>query len=273
LMASRSMQKFHEMVLKEHPNAESALAMMRTVWRFDPTKDLHGVTVYGTQFKKDTGVAIIHAKVDQKFLLDLVNAAPQHKTEKHGKYDLHTWLKDGTKPQYATFFQPEVIVFANSTDELKAALDVLDGTKPNMASNHTNTPVPGVILVAAVKGLGDAQLPLQAPLCKQVDSLFLLVGENEGQVFVHGALKVKDAEVAEKIKAVVDGALAFASLAKMDDAEVRKLIDAVKVTLADNNVVKLDAEGPVDAVWAQIEKEAAKKKAEIERHHAWLRGR
>ena len=32
---------------------------------------LHGITIYGTQLKKETGVAIVRAKVDQKFLLDL----------------------------------------------------------------------------------------------------------------------------------------------------------------------------------------------------------
>ena len=37
-----------------------------------PMTDLHSITIYGTQLKKDTGVAIIHAKVDQKLLLDMV---------------------------------------------------------------------------------------------------------------------------------------------------------------------------------------------------------
>ena len=33
LMASKSMQKVREQILKEHPEAESGLAMIRTMWQ------------------------------------------------------------------------------------------------------------------------------------------------------------------------------------------------------------------------------------------------
>jgi hypothetical protein len=89
---------------------------------------------------------------------------------------------------------------------------------------------------------------------------WIFVGETQGEVFVRGALKVKEAETAKKIKAVADGALALASLSKMDDADALKLIDAVKVTLADK-VISVEAQAPVDAVWAHIQKEHAKRKA------------
>ena len=134
LMASKSMQKVREQIVKEHPDAESALAMIRTVWRFDPTTDLHGITIYGTQLKKDTGVAIIRAKVDQKFLLDLVKLTPGLQDRAStASTNCTAWVKDGKKHN-AAFFQPDVIVFGTSVDELKAALDVLDGTKPNFAA-------------------------------------------------------------------------------------------------------------------------------------------
>jgi hypothetical protein len=267
LMASKSMQKVREQIIKDHPNAESALAMIKTVWRFDPRTDLHGVTVYGTQLKKDTGVAIIRAKVDQKFLLDLVKLTPEYKTEKYGKYDLHTWVQDGKKHN-STFFQDDVLVFSPSVDELKAALDVLDGTKPNFTTKTPgSTPMlpPGTILAAGAHGLGEADLPCHSPLSKQADVAWVFIGENQGEVFVRGALKVKDAEIAKKLKAVADGALALASLSKMDDADALKLIDAVKVTLADK-VISVEAQAPVDAVWAQIQKEHAKKMSAMGAH-------
>jgi len=126
---------------------------------------------------------------------------------------------------------------------------------------------PGTILAAGARDLGEADLPCESPLSKQADVVWILVGENQGQVFVRGALKVKQAEIAKQIKTVADGALAFASLAKMDDPDALKLIGAVKVTLADK-VISVEAHAPVDEVWAQIQKEAAKKKAEMgKRHH------
>lgn len=268
LMASKSMQKIRDQIRKEHPEAESGLALIRTMWRFDPTTDLHGVTVYGTQLKKNTGVAIIRAKVDQKFLLDMVKLAPDHKTTAYGKYELHTWLKDGTKRENATFYQPDVIVFASSFDELKAALDVLDGTRPNFAStSHISAEsIPaGTILAAAARDLASAQLPLESPVARQAESFALIVGENQGQIFVRSSLAMKQADLAKQIKTVVDGALALASLAKMDDADALKLIGAVKV-MQNDKVVSLEAQAPVDEVWTQIQKEHAKKHGEMTKH-------
>jgi hypothetical protein len=269
LMASKSMVKVREQIIKEHPDAEAGLAMLRTMWRFDPTTDLHGVTVYGAQLKKDTGVAIIRAKVDQKFLLDMVKLAPDHKVTQHGKYELHSWLKDGKKQENATFYQPDVVVFGNSLTELQAALDVLDGAKPNItASGHLSADMlpPGSIVTIGARDLGSANIPLESPLARQAESFILIVGENQGQVFVRSTLTVKQAEIAKQVKTVADGALALASLARMDDADALKLIAAVKVTLADK-VVSLEAQAPVDDVWAQIQKEHARQKAEMERHH------
>lgn len=268
LMASSSMKKVHEQIMKEHPDAESALAMVRTLWRFDPRTDLHGVTVYGTQLKKDTGVAIVRAKVDQKFLLEMVKLAPEYKSSTYGKFDVHTWLH-GKKRENAVFFKPDVMVFGGSLDEVKAALDVLDGTKPNFAAKTREHPMeipPGTILLAGAHGLSEADLPCKSPLLKQTDSALFFVGEHEGNVFVRGGLKVKQDEVAAKIENVVKGALAFASLARIDDAEALKLIDAVKVHKSSDNAVSINAQAPVDAVWAQIQKEHAKKKAEMKEH-------
>jgi hypothetical protein len=267
LMASKSMQKVRAQIVKDHPDAESALAMIHTVWRFDPTTDLHGVTVYGAQFKKDTGAAIVRAKVDQKFLVDLLKATPAYKTDKYGKYDVHSWT-DKAKKNNAVFFQPDVIVFSTSLDELKAALDVLDGTKPNFASkgdDWSGKLPPGTILAAGARDLSEAKLHAESPLSKQADSVALIVGEYQGQLSVHGTLNVKQAEIAKQVKAVADGALALASLAKFDDPDALKLIAAVKVTLADK-AVSVDAQLPVEELWAQLQKEAAKKQAEI-RHH------
>jgi len=274
LMASKSMQKVREQIRKDNPQAEAGLAMIRTMFRFDPTTDLHGVTIYGTQLKKDTGVAVIRAKVDQKFLLDLVKNVPEYKTSQYGKYELHSWVKEGKKHENAAFFQPDVIVFGGSLDEVKAALDVLDGTKPNItakAETLAGALPPGTILVAGAHDLGEADLHVESPLSKQADSVMLVVGEQQGEVVVRGTLTVKDAEVAKQLKTVADGALAFASLAKMDDADALKLIGAVKVSLADK-VISVEAQAPVDAVWAQIQKEAAKKKAEMEKHHQQMFG-
>ena len=43
--------------------------------------DLHGVTIYGQQFKHGEGVAIVHAKVNQELLLEKAKAGPRPQGE------------------------------------------------------------------------------------------------------------------------------------------------------------------------------------------------
>jgi hypothetical protein len=270
LMASNLVKKARAQFFKEHPDAEAKLTAFCDLFRFDPMTYLHGITIYGTQLKKDTGVAIIRAKVDQKLLLDLVKTRPEHETAEYGKFELHSWRKDGEKIDHGAFFKPDVLVLAASTDELKAALDVLDGTKPNISEAYASLASaipPGAILIAGAKDLAEANLHPESPLSKQADSALLVIGENQGQVFVRGTLNVKDAEIAKKMKAVADGALALASLVKSDDADALKLIESVKVTLADKSIT-VEGQAAVDLLWAQLQKEAAKKKAQ--HHHSHL---
>jgi hypothetical protein len=276
LVASNAFKKVREEIVKQHPEAESHLAALRSMLHFDPLSDLHNITIYGTQLKKDTGVAVIHAKVDQPLLLQMVKKNPEYKATTYGKYELHTWLKDGgPKHDNATFFKPDVIVFGASLDELKAALDVLDGTNPNLAAQHEAVAgmiPPGAILVAGAKDLGEANLHPESSLSKQADSALLVVGEKDGNVFVRATLNVKDAEVAKHLKTVLDGAVAFLSLVKddtPDPAALKQLIDSVKTTLNDKSLT-VEAQASVDLLWSVVEKEIAKKKAG---QHSILSGR
>jgi len=267
LHASGLFQKARAQMLKEHPEAEKHLAMCREMWNFDPCKDLHGITIYGRQLKKDTGVAIVRAKVDRKKLVEKAKAAPDHRLSTYGKYELHSWIHaKGSKHERSmagAFYTSEVIVFGGSAEEVMAALDVLDGTKPNFAAKAPKLcgAIPkGAILVGGVAGLGDANLPCKCPLAKQVDLLMFDIGEYQGQVFVDGTVMAKTATVAQQMKTVAEGALALAALMHNNDADTVKLIGAAQVTVADK-AVSLKWSASVDAAWAQLQKCIAKAKA------------
>ncbi|MEN6556630.1 MAG: hypothetical protein ABFC54_00475, partial [Thermoguttaceae bacterium] len=235
LHASSLYQKTRQQVLEKHPEAVAGLAMIRELWKFDPSTDLHGVTVYGSQLKRDTGVAIIHAKVDQPFLLERLKKAPEHRVSTYGKYDVHSWLHAKgfrcERPMAGAFFKPDVLVFGGSSEEVMAALDVLNGTKPSRADQGPSSggkTHPGAVFVISAIGLGDLDWPCRSPLAQQVDSLTLTVGENDGKIFVEGAMTAKKAETAQQLKAVGDGALALATLMHGEDASLVKLLSALK---------------------------------------------
>jgi hypothetical protein len=264
-------RKARQAILEKHPEAEKHLSMVCDVWNFDPRTDLHGITIYGTRMKRNTGVAIVHAKVDKKMLLDKVQMAPNHSSSKYGEYELHSWTHaQGSKRERAmtgTFYKPDVMVFGASADDVKAALDVLDGKKANFTAKETglSLSIPaGAIFVAGAAGMGDIDLPCKSPLAKQADAIVVAVGETQGDVFVVGQVLVKKTEAAQQIKTAIDGGLALALLANVDDAEAAKIINAVKVSLADK-AVNVEWRAPVDAVWAHAQKTAAKAK-EAYRH-------
>jgi hypothetical protein len=257
LTASSMFKKVRDQAMKDQPQLEAQLHAFCNLFRFDPLTNLHGITIYGTQLKKNTGVAIIHATVDQKLLLDLLRANASHRATAYGKYELHAW-KDKAKQQYAAFFKPDVIVFGASADELKAAIDVLEGAKPGLAD--TDLRLPGVILSARGRDLGEADPQPESALSKQIESAALMVGEDKGQVSLRIALTVKDAEIAKHIMTVANGAVSLATLAKIGEPDALKLVGAVKTTQADKTVT-VEASAPVDLIWSLIQKEIDKKRA------------
>ncbi|MEN6450759.1 MAG: hypothetical protein ABFC96_09725, partial [Thermoguttaceae bacterium] len=241
--------------------------------KFDPQTDLHGVTFYGEQLKKDTGVALVNAKRDEKLsamLVDRAKAAPDYQATTYGKYELHSWTHDkGTRHQRGmtgAFYGPDIVVFGTSVDEVKAALDVLGGTKPSLAADSPlAAAVPqGAMLVVRAIGVADADLPHQHPLAKQVDSVSLAAGEYQGESFVDAKMTVKKPELAQQMKTVIDGIRGVVMIVHADDENLMKLISPLKVT-AEGNVLSIEGRAPADSVWAQAQKMCKKAKAYRER--------
>jgi hypothetical protein len=279
LQASKVFQDIREDLLKAHPGAERHLAELREHWKFDPRHDLHGITLYGEQLKSEgqtvgtKGVAIVHAKLDQQFLLERAKQAPGHEVTAHGKYEMHTWLQGGRRSEHertvtGAFYAPDTLLFGSSKEEVAAALDVLDGTKPSLAGKDSPLAAAapqGAVFVARVIGLTEAKLPAECPLAHKVNALVLAIGEYQRNAFVQGKLVVDRPETAEQIKSVVQGGLALAAMSHADDAEAQKLIDAVKITTS-GNTVSAGWQAAVEAAAAQMKKEIARKAAHERRH-------
>ena len=264
--ASTVLQNVYQLLSEKHPDIEKRLGEVREKWQFNPA-DIHDVTFYGQQFKKGEGVAIVHATVDQQALLEKAKQAPNHKVGNHGKYELHSWTHAaGSKHERSmtgTFFKPDVLVFGSSEAEVGAALDVLDGTKPNMADKQPSlvgTIPPGTILVAGARDLSEIKLPAKspvAPVVKQADSMILSIGEHDGNSFLAATVNVKQTEVAQQLKAIVDGFRAAAAIKQGDDPEALKILNALKVSVTDKTVT-VDWTVPADAVWAHVQKQIEK---------------
>jgi hypothetical protein len=260
MRASTVAMKANEQFKNYCPEPEKHLAKFREIWKLDPIKDIREITLYDTQIKKGQGVAIVRAKVDPQHLLKLAETAPDHKTTAYGKYELHTWLHaKGTKHarnMTGAFFKPDVLVFGSSVAEVTAALDVLDGKTPSLAGKDSplaGAVAPGTIFMARAVGLAGADLHAKSPLVKQIESLSLALGENQGEIFLDAKTVVEKPEVAEQLKTVVEGIRAMGDLLHGDDAEATKLLGTLKVSVVDKEI-HAEWKAPADAIWAYVQK-------------------
>jgi len=270
-------QRAYDAVTQRWPDAQSRFDDVTDLVNhlgIELERDLHGVTFYSLEVGKPEGVLLVDAVVDQQALLEKADQAPDHEKTTYGKYELHSWTdakgKRHEHPMVGTLARPSLLVFAPTVDQVKAALDVLDGKSPSLAGKESplTAKVPeGTMLLVRVVGLAGAHLPWKSPVVTECESLSLLIGENDGKVSLAGKLAAKTKETADQIKAIVDGGRATAELRAANDAEVVKLLKAVKVELADTTM-SVELSAPVDDVWTLAEKAAtvaakrAKKKAE-----------
>ena len=260
-------EKAHGHIQQNHPEAGKHLAKIREVWNFDPCNDLHGFTVYGAKIKPNTGVAILHAKVDQELLLRKARSAPEHRETTYGQYQLHTWKHKGhgqSVEMTGAFYRPNIIVFSNSIDDVKAALDVLDGTSSNLVGKDsplTGEISQGTMFLSRVIGLADAENLPPHPMLKQIDSMSIAMGEYKEEVFFVGYAAMKETAFAEQMKSVIEGARAMAVMANNGDAESMEIINALKINV-DENMVEAEWRSPVDKFW-----DFAKKMEERQRQH------
>ncbi|MGA2618578.1 MAG: hypothetical protein ABSF26_13275 [Thermoguttaceae bacterium] len=259
--ASMVFQKARDKCLTEHKEIAQHLAKLPELIGMDPRKDLHGVTAYGPQIGKHTGVLIVHAKVNQKLLLEKAEKAPDHKLLKQGGYEIHTWSHKGPKGSHTVagaFFKPEVLVFSDCPVQLQAALDVLAGKQPGAGSSSplAGKIPPGTSVLLRVAGIAAADLPGKVPpLVKQIDSARFVVGENEGKSFFRAKANMTNTEVTGQVKAIIDGGVALAKLHCNKDELAKKLIDALHVT-ADGKTLTILWSAPAGDVWEMVQKHA-----------------
>jgi hypothetical protein len=259
--------------VREHrPDFETHVLIVSQMIGMDPTKDLHGATFYGRELGKPAGVGIVHGKFDVRRLLSLAAGIPNHKSDRHGSTELHIWTiksNHGTHTVAVAFKGDEHLVAADSIDNLRAALDVLDGAAPSVSAEGPmggNIP-PGTTLLMRVNGIAAAAQSGKCPVLKQTQSFRFVTGESEGQSFFRARAELTNPEVAAQLKELVEGGRAFGILSAGDDEQGKRLIEAVRVK-AEGNSMTLLWTAPATEVWDAAEKLAkqiARKMAK--RHH------
>ena len=223
----------------EKPDAEKKIASFQAIFSFDPRTALHGVTLYGASVAQEDGVLLLYADFDAARLTTLAEGAKEHKSTKHGKHVIHSWLdekkreKDGVKPRvYAAIHGGKVVIFGQKESRVALALDVLNKTKPNLtASTQLGKLGDGsenAIILGAARKLEMLSSDPNAAVLKQSKMASLSIGESQGQV--QGTLKLEadSEEVAKQMESIGRGLVGLLALQK-DKPDNTKLAQALSI--------------------------------------------
>lgn len=265
LRASTFFQKAYAKAIESDRRVREGLDRVRKDLGLDVEKDLHGVTVYGRRLRSNEGVLLFNAAIDAKDLAAKAKYLPDYTSIAHGKHEIHRWTdakgKSGEHAVHAVFYASDLVVFAVQAEELKTALDVLDGASPGLAKTSplaVASPL-GTGFTLRAAALAEAELPFKSPLVTQSESLRVSAGEHEGEVFFEASLGMRTAETAAQVKAIVDGLRAMVELQQGQDAMAIELIRAMQIIQQDK-MVHVKFRAPAAALWAMFERQWDRRK-------------
>lgn len=215
-------------------------------------RQIQSITAYGTQFKPkgDPGGVLLIEGFDFAKALDsvidrlqaaLAGADQPLKKVAEGQETFYS-LRDEV---FGLALPGNLFLVSKSKDEVQKARDVVTGTAPSLKASKDAARLPepakAGFLVGLINSFDSAPLPPQAKGLKNVEGAQVVMGEQAENVFVKLAVSAKDAESATQLQQALQGVIALVTLTQPDNKSAQKLVQAAKVTGAENVVtVKLD---------------------------------
>jgi hypothetical protein len=247
-------QRAYDWCMTECAEAGEQLAKIREKLGLDLTEDLQSVTFYGKKIKIGVGVAIVHANVDQADLEAKVQGARDYTKTEHGSHTLHQWThKQGGHEHQVTgcFHSPTTLLFGRRSEDVIAALDVLDGKAASLEGSDSSLAVAspsGTMLAVKASRLEDMELPSRSPMIKLGKSFSVVLGEDGGESFAIAKLMAKSDEMAKQVMELLEGFHALALMQREDDPLAQEVLHAVKAN-TEGNKVTVELRASADEVW------------------------
>jgi len=259
--------KVRDEILKQQ-KAVRDLQQLRDLVGLDLLEDVHSATFHGNQFVPGRGAVVLYADLDYARIVPQLRARFKYEASSYDGHTLHscTALAGDRKTTIGCFAKPGVFVFGQHLDDLKKALDVVDGKRPCLAVDSLLlSGVPsGTFFQAKATGLDKIEKtapggknPFNSPIVQHVELLCVAGGEEGDQVFANIRVMTKDAESAQQMGRIARGFQALALMDKKLDDEKRKMLRSITITTEDRTVT-IEIRGGVEDVLELIEKQSKK---------------
>lgn len=202
---------------KERVHAALSVAMLG----FDFERDLHAVTVYGSNQERENAVMLVRGRFESDKVLDYLDQRSSFAETGHRGHQIWQWQKEGGEVLFA---QPGAIAFhgsgqavlAASPERVGEALDFLDGlVEPVTMPLPPEADAPYFMAFGDLKALGN--LRPEAALLRQSRGFMVAVGERNDLVSTQVTLQADSSEAARQIEAVIQGIQAYALLRSTGD--------------------------------------------------------
>lgn len=262
----------------EKPEAQAKLAVFQDMFSFDLRTQLHGLTLYSAGSTPQDGVLLVYADFDANKLVILAKAANDSKNTTHNGHTIYNWVDDnkkahhGEKQRVYASIQGNRIIFGQRESAVSQALDVLDGSIPNLSTGSAFPQLGGAndatFLSGAARKLDLSQSDPNAAIFRLSKAIRLQIGEVQQNLTGTLTLEANDEEVAGSMTAIAQGMIGLLKLQK-DKPEVAKFLQAINLKQDGSSVVlalNMPTDDAVGALKASAERKAAKKaeKAEAE---------
>ena len=250
LRDSRFLKAFREEMGASNP-VDKGLNDISMVAGVHLLEDMDGLTFYSPTLAEGEGVLLMYGKVNADAVLKHVEAFPQHIAQPYGDHSIHSWFDQGRHATVAGMVSEKMIMWADSVERMKTALDVVDGKKEGKYALAEDFPK-GAMFGAGVSDMkGFAKKPDQWILLLAKSVHISLSEDKSGVVKAIVTAGMADAEEAGQLRKVAEGLQAFAALNKEKLPGVDKLVSAVKIE-TEGARARASLERPAEGVFADI---------------------
>jgi hypothetical protein len=252
----------------DKPAAQEKFAAFQAIFSFDPRKQLHGLTLYGTGSNPTDGVLLAYADVDPDRLVVLAKAAKDYQTNTHNGFVIHSWIDDkkpaikDVKPRtYAAIFNRNLVIFGQKESTVGQALDVLARKAPGLAPGDVFAQLgasgDNSIVQAMARKVELANSDPSAAVFRLAKLIRLKVAEVSRQLTASFVLEANDDQTANQLTSIVQG---LASLMKVNNEkpDAVKLANALNIHQSGSSVM-MDLSLPADDFVNMMKADAARK--------------
>jgi hypothetical protein len=199
----------------------------------NPMEDILGVTLYSTRYDGQVGVGLIYVKkLDRKKMASLLaEKHPDHKTIEYGSHTLHMWTVDHQEKKMdmtGTFATDNLIVIGVDADQVKLALDVLDGKKPCLTEDAPLLKDIAKNALFACRAIDVPETYSKNGRCvvlQNCKAATVVWKEANGQITGNYEFTTDSEEAAKNFKAMVDGFKAMAELHHGNIPAIKKILN------------------------------------------------